>query len=138
MTKASITYRTGNDLDLERVIELYQLSRLGERRPVHDRACMAQMMEQANLIVTAWEGELLVGIARTLTDFCYVAYLADLAVRESHQRSGIGKALIRRTQAELGSGAKIVLLAAPAAEGYYPRIGFTRHPQAWILDQGDS
>jgi ribosomal protein S18 acetylase RimI-like enzyme len=138
MTKREITYRTGNDLDLDAVIELYHASTLGERRPVHDRACMAQMMEHANLIVTAWEGKLLVGIARTLTDFCYVAYLADLAVRQSHQRSGIGKELVRRTQAELGAGAIIVLLAAPAAESYYPHIGLMHHPQAWILRPGDS
>jgi GNAT superfamily N-acetyltransferase len=133
MTDTEITYRTGNDLDLDAVIDLYHASTLGERRPVGDRACMARMIEHANLVVTAWEGDLLVGIARSLTDFCYVAYLADLAVRQTHQRLGIGKELIRRTQAALGPGATIVLLAAPAAEQYYPHIGFSHHPQAWIL-----
>lgn len=34
----------------------------------------------ADITVTAWDGEMLVGIARTLTDFSYAAYLADLAV----------------------------------------------------------
>ncbi len=41
---------------------------------------MAEMLNRANLVLTAWDGERMVGIARTLTDFCYVAYLADLAV----------------------------------------------------------
>ena len=133
MTHPEITYRMGNDLDLDAVIDVYHTSTLGERRPVGDRACMAHMIEQANLVVTAWEGDRLVGIARSLTDFCYVAYLADLAVRQTHQRQGIGQELIRRTQAALGPGATIVLLAAPAAEQYYPHIGFTHHPQAWTL-----
>lgn len=35
---------------------------------------MADMIRHANLIVTAWEGDLLVGISRTLTDFIYVGY----------------------------------------------------------------
>ena len=128
-----IGYRTGNDLDLDAVIELYRASTLGERRPVDDRDRMAAMMRHANLIVTAWDGELLVGISRALSDFSFVTYLSDLAVRASHQKQGIGKELLRRTQALAGKHAKLLLLAAPAAEKYYPRIGFTRHPQAWML-----
>src|SRR5579859_7423831 len=127
-----IEYRVGNDLDLDAFIELYRASTLGERRPVDDRARMAAMLANANLVVTAWDGKLLVGISRSLTDFAYATYLSDLAVRLSHQRQGIGKELIRRTQ-QASAPASIVLLAAPAAEQYYPHIGFTHHPQAWIL-----
>lgn len=127
-----IEYRTGNDLNLDLVLELYRASTLAERRPVQDRERMRTMLENANLVVTAWEGELLVGIARSLSDFSYCTYLSDLAVRQSHQRQGIGRGLIRRTR-ELGRGATIILLAAPKAVDYYPRIGFTQHPQAWIL-----
>ncbi len=130
-----ITYKTGNDLDLDRVIELYRASTLGERRPVDERERMRAMLEHANLVITAWEGDLLVGISRSLTDFAYATYLSDLAVRLSHQRHGIGKELMRRTQAAAPQ-ATIILLAAPAAEPYYPHVGFTHHPQAWILRPG--
>ena len=131
-----ITYRTGYDLDLDAVIELYRASTLGERRPVEDRERMAGMLKNANLVVTAWDGEALVGISRALTDFVYVTYLSDLAVRVSHQRHGIGKELMRRTQA-VAPCAQIILLAAPAAEAYYPHVGFTHHPQAWVLKPGE-
>jgi len=127
-----ITYRTGNDLDLNAVIELYRASTLGERRPVGDRGRMRLMLANANLVVTAWEGALLVGIARSLSDFSYATYLADLAVRASHQKQGIGRELIRRTR-ELSGAATTILLSAPKAVDYYPRLGFTRHPQAWTL-----
>lgn len=133
-----IEYRTGkNGLDLDRVIELYEASTLGERRPVNDRARMAAMMEHANLVVTAWDGELLVGIARSFSDFAYVTYLSDLAVRASHQRCGIGRELIRITRREGGAQTYIVLLAAPKAVDYYPRIGFRGHDSAWILKAED-
>ena len=128
-----IRYKSGNDLDLDAFIELYRASTLGERRPVDDRERMASMLRHANLTVTAWDGDLLVGISRALSDFSFVTYLSDLAVRKSHQRKGVGKELIRRTQALEGRHAKLILLAAPAAEPYYPHIGFTHHPQAWIL-----
>lgn len=128
-----IDYRVGNNLNLDDVIELYRDSTLGERRPVDDRERMRAMLAHANLVITAWDGPLVVGISRSLTDFAYVTYLADLAVRQSYQRQGIGKELVRRTKEESGPQAKIVLLAAPKAVEYYPHIGFTHHPQAWIL-----
>jgi predicted N-acetyltransferase YhbS len=129
-----IRYQTGNDLNLDALIELYRASTLGERRPIDDRERMASMLRHANLVVTAWDGELLVGVSRALSDFSFVTYLSDLAVRKSHQKQGIGKELIRRTQALGGKHAKLLLLAAPAAEKYYPHVGFTHHPQAWMLD----
>ena len=131
-----ITYRLGNDLDLDAVIELYRASTLGERRPVDDRERMQLMLANANLVVSAWDGELLVGIARSLSDFSYATYLSDLAVRASYQQRGIGRELIRRTR-ERGGQATIILLSAPKAVGYYPRLGFTHHSQAWWLKAGE-
>jgi len=127
-----IEYRVGNDLDLDQVIELYRASTLGERRPVDERERMEKMLRNANLVITAWDGELLVGISRSLTDFAYATYLSDLAVRESYQRQGIGKELVRRTKDQSGQGA-VILLSAPKAVDYYPHIGFSHHPQAWVL-----
>jgi predicted N-acetyltransferase YhbS len=130
-----ISYRTGNDLDLDAVIELYVDSTLGERRPVSDRRRMQRMLEHANLVVTAFDGARMVGISRSLTDFVYATYLSDLAVRKSYQRTGIGRELVRLTR-EAAPRAMLILLAAPAAEKYYPHIGFEHHPQAWILRGG--
>jgi predicted N-acetyltransferase YhbS len=127
-----IAYRIGNDLDLDAVIELYRASTLGERRPVDDRERMRLMLGNANLVVTAWDGGTLVGIARSVSDFSYATYLSDLAVRLSHQKQGIGRELVRRTQ-ELGGQAAVILLSAPAAMKYYPRIGMKPHPSAWML-----
>jgi GNAT superfamily N-acetyltransferase len=134
---SEIEYRNGIDLNLDQVIELYNASTLGERRPVDDREIMSAMLHHANLIVTAWDEDLLVGIARTLSDFAYVGYLADLAVRASHQRQGIGTSLIQKTREQMGSRSMLVLLSAPKAVAYYPKIGFTRHESAWILRADD-
>lgn len=132
----SITYKVNVPLELEAAIQVYCTSTLGERRPVDDTERMRQMLANANLIVSAWEGEQLVGISRSVTDWVYCCYLSDLAVSSSHQRGGIGKQLIRETQAALGPDAKIILLAAPAAVDYYPHIGFEKHPSAWTLGAG--
>jgi predicted N-acetyltransferase YhbS len=131
-----IDYRIGNQLDLDQVIELYRASTLGERRPVNERDRMAAMLANANLVVTAWDGDLLVGISRSVTDFAFATYLSDLAVRLSHQRHGIGKELMRITQRESGPKTTVILLAAPKAVDYYPHVGFTQHNSAWILPAG--
>jgi predicted N-acetyltransferase YhbS len=126
-----IAYRTGNDLDLDEMIEVYVDSTLGARRPVADRSRMQRMLAEANLVITAWDGPRMVGVSRSLTDFVYATYLSDLAVRLSYQRQGIGRELVRLTQ-EAAPRAMLILLSAPAAEKYYPHIGFEHHPQAWI------
>ncbi len=129
-----IAYRVDDRPELEVVIELYRASTLGARRPIDDRPRFAAMIANANLIVTAWDGATLVGIARSLSDFAHCTYLADLAVRASHQRQGIGRELIRQTRAAHGPLAKLLLLSAPAASDYYPRVGFTRVENGWLLE----
>ncbi len=131
-----ITYRTGNDLDLDEVMDVYRACSLGPRRPLDDRERMREMLANADITITAWDGGLMVGIARSVSDFSFATYLSDLAVRESHQRLGIGKELIRRTQDE-GGRASVILLAAPAAVDYYPHIGFTQHNSCWMLRAGE-
>jgi predicted N-acetyltransferase YhbS len=132
-----IAYRLGNDLDLDAVIELYRASTLGERRPIDDRERLRAMLEHADIVVTAWDGSMMVGIARSISDFAYFTYLADLAVRVSHQQKGIGRELIRRTREAGGPKTNLLLLSAPAAVDYYPKLGFTRHESAWVLRPED-
>ncbi len=128
----SVDYRVGDRLDVDTAIDLYRASTLGERRPIHDREQIARMLAGANLLVSAWEGKELVGIARSLTDWAYATYLSDLAVRASHQRGGIGTELVARTR-DAAPRAAVILLAAPASVEYYPKIGFERHPAAFFL-----
>jgi predicted N-acetyltransferase YhbS len=128
----SITYRQGNDLSVDEFIELLRASSLGERRPIHDRGIMQSMLENANLTITAWDDQKLIGVARSLTDFSYIAYLSDLAVHLDYQRQGIGKELMQKTQQALKPSCSILLLAAPNANEYYAQLGYENHPRAWF------
>jgi GNAT superfamily N-acetyltransferase len=132
-----IDYSTDRLPTVEQVIALYAATTLGERRPIGEPDRVAAMLEHANLVIAAWDGDELVGLARSFSDFAYVTYVADLAVRESHQSQGIGKELLRRTQAAASPEAWLVLLAAPQAEGYYPHIGMENFTKAFVLRPGD-
>ena len=133
----TIQYASDRDITPEQFVELLRSCTLGDRRPVNDPKCIRAMLEHANLLCTAWDNHLLVGVARSVTDFAFCCYLSDLAVHEDYQRRGIGRELIRLTKSRLGETARIILLSAPAAEAYYPRIGFAAHHSAWVLQAKD-
>ena len=128
-----IRYEISVPISPEDFADLLRRSKLAERRPADDPQCLQAMLRHANLLCTAWDDQILVGVARSVTDFVYCCYLSDLAVDSSYQGKGIGRELVRLTQSRLGPRAKIILLAAPQAETYYPRIGFEAHKSAWIL-----
>lgn len=108
-------------------------STLGERRPVDDPARLEMMLRHANLIVTARHAGKLVGVSRALTDYGFCCYLSDLAVDAAYQRQGIGKRLIAETHRAAGEMTTLLLVAAPAAVDYYPKIGMIQRPECWTL-----
>lgn len=130
-----IEYKVNIPITVDQFIDLLRKSTLGERRPIEDRECMEGMVNNSNLMVTAWCGEELIGIARSMTDFHYACYLSDLAVHMKYQRSGIGKKLQIKTQEQLGPNCKLILISAPAANSYYEHIGFTNNQRCWVLDR---
>jgi len=134
----AITYSSDKAVSSEEFIDVLRRSTLAERRPIDDPKCIDAMLRHADLLCTAWDGAKLIGIARSVTDFEYCCYLSDLAVDVAYQKQGIGKKLIERTRLSLGPRTNLILLAAPKAEAYYPKVGFSPHHSAWILPAGRS
>ena len=128
----SFSYQVNPPISSVDFIEILRRSTLGARRPLHDLDAMEQMFRFGNSYIGAYDGDQLVGLARVMTDFVYTSYLSDLAVDEQYQHQGIGKQLIREVQKAIPK-AKIILLAAPAAEGYYPKIGMQAHSHCYTL-----
>jgi GNAT superfamily N-acetyltransferase len=134
----NVEYETGRPVSADQFEALLRASGLAERRPVDDHECLEGMVGNANLVVTAWDGDKLVGIARSMTDFHYAWYLSDLAVDQACQGRGIGTALQAITQAQLGPRCKLILIAAPAANAYYEHIGYVNNPRCWVLERNQS
>jgi len=86
-------------------------------------------------MVSAWDGENLVGIARSMTDFHYACYLSDLAVDRKYQGGGVGRKLQIITQEQLGPKCKLILVSPPAANAYYEHLGLTNNPRCWVLER---
>ena len=126
-----IDYRRDVPLRTEDIVRVFQAS--GIRRPIDDAARIGRMFAQSNLVLSAWEGERLVGVCRALTDFSYCCYLSDLAVDRACQHQGIGRELVERTRTLLGEKVSIILLSAPEALDFYPRLGFEPLTNGFIV-----
>jgi predicted N-acetyltransferase YhbS len=133
MPASEIIYTREFDLNPNEFIDVLKRSTLAERRPVDDPERIKLMCQNANLIVTARKDGLLVGVARSITDFVYCTYLSDLAVDASLQKQGIGVRLIRETKKQ-SIQAKLILLSAPAAINFYPKIGMQQHGHCFLVD----
>jgi GNAT superfamily N-acetyltransferase len=128
-----VTYQIEPNLDVDEFLGVLQRSTLADRRPVDEPETIRAMLRNADILATARVGgRLLVGVSRAISDFAYCTYLSDLAVDEAYQRQGIGRELIRRTHEAAGLGTTLVLLAAPVARGYYPRVGMQAHDSCWV------
>ena len=127
----NINYISNKKITSEAFIDILNRSTLGERRPVDDEKCIQGMLDHADILIVAMNDEKIVGVARAISDFNYACYLSDLAVDVGYKKMGIGKKLIDKVGEQLEEGCKIILLSAPDAADYYPKVGFTQHPSAW-------
>lgn len=126
-----IEYRLNHPLDAAEVARVFDAS--GINRPTADLPRIAKMFARADLVVSAWDGDCLIGVARALTDHAYCCYLSDLAVDAAYQNQGIGHELIQRIQDDIGENVTLVLLSAPGAMAYYPKVGFTLADNAFVI-----
>ena len=88
------------------------------------------MFDNSNLVATAWDNGTLVGISRSLTDFCYCCYLA---VKQEYKSKGIEKKLIELTKEKIGGQTMLLLLSAQTAMEYYPKVGFQKVDNGFVI-----
>ena len=126
-----IEYRENQLLDPAEIARVFEASRIS--RPTNDIPRIAQMFANADVVISAWDGARLIGVSRALTDYSYCCYLSDLAVDVAYQNLGIGRELIRRTQSIIGDEASLILMSAPGAMAYYPKVGFALAENAYVI-----
>jgi len=128
-----ITYRVNTKIEPHQLADVFKAS--GIRRPYEDYNRMKKMLDNANLLVTAWDGDKLIGVARALTDFSFCCYISDLCVIKEYQHKDIGHELVSQVQNFVGEECSLILLSPSEAVDYFPRIGFTKADNAFIIQR---
>ncbi len=126
-----ITYKVNTGLDVRAVAEVFQSS--GINRPVEDLSRIRRMLNNANLLVSAWHDQTLVGLVRALSDFSYCCYISDIAVSRQYQRKGIGTGMVRVLRDQLSEEVMVLLIATEDAMNYYKHLCFEKHERAWYV-----
>ena len=126
-----IVYKTDVLPTAAQIIDLYE--KAGLPRPTNDPERMQKMYKNSNLVVTAWDNDKLIGACRSITDWVWCCYLADLAVDPAYQKTGMGKRLIELTKEKVGEQSMILLLSVPTAMTYYPKVGFEKEDRGFIM-----
>lgn len=127
----NILYKVEPALALPEALSLYQAS--GIQRPLAEPQRMAAMLQHANLLVTARQKGQLIGLARCLTDYSWVTYIADLLVDQRVQQQGVGRKLLAEVQHVVGPQSQYYLHSAATAMDYYPKVGFTLCQNAFVI-----
>ncbi len=123
-----ITYRTDIVPGMDAITALYRAAPLN--RPVDDTERMRRMYAGANLVLTAWHGERLVGIMRGWTDDARDGYICDLAIDPEYQKQGVGRELLERTRAT-NPQVQFILRASAIAADYYGYVGWQKIENGW-------
>ncbi|WP_409295661.1 GNAT family N-acetyltransferase [Peribacillus sp. SCS-26] len=123
-TVTRITYKVNETIKADELANVFKMS--GIKRPSDDLKRLQTMIDNSNVIITAWDHNQPVGVARAITDYSYSCYLSDLAVNKAYQNKGIGRELVRLVHEHIGEEVVLLLLASPIAMEYYPRIGFEK------------
>ncbi|CAG0936963.1 aralkylamine N-acetyltransferase [Thermoflexales bacterium] len=87
-------YRNDHEIDLDQLTTLF--NSVGWERRTVDRERLAQLVRGSLYVVSAWEGDRLVGFARAISDGASNAYISTVAVLPEYQKRGIGRELIQR------------------------------------------
>jgi N-acetylglutamate synthase-like GNAT family acetyltransferase len=133
ITTMYIIYKGNITPTTEQVITLY--NNAGLPRPTNDAERIKRMYDNSNIIITAWDGDIQIGVSRCITDWCWCCYLADLDVQPVYQKEGIGKKLIELTKTKAGEQCMILLFSVSDAFAYYPKVGFTKEDRAFAIDR---
>ncbi len=128
-----IVYRQDRPITASEFKSILDRSGLAARRPADDVARLDKMLAAYTFVETAWQHDKLVGVSTVWTDWAFVAYLADLAVDRDYQKRGIGRRLVEKSKEVVGPQVTLVLLSAPDAAAYYPKIGMERFTDCFLI-----
>lgn len=92
---------------------------------------MGEAIERTPEMAAAWDGDRLVGTARSLTDGALQAYLATVVVHPRYQGLGVGERMMHALM-DGREGVRFGLAAAPGMDEWYRKLGFIPDPNAML------
>jgi ribosomal protein S18 acetylase RimI-like enzyme len=117
----AITYRTDKEVEPNKLEDLF----LSVNWPLgHQPEKLQRAFSCSDQVITAWDGEKLVGLVNTIADGSVTAFIPFLLVNPKYQKLGIGGELIEMILSSYESYERIVLLTEKDTVDFYKKCGF--------------
>jgi ribosomal protein S18 acetylase RimI-like enzyme len=117
----AITYRTGKEVEPNSLGGLF----LSVDWPLgYQPDKLQRAFSRSDKVITAWDGEKLVGLVNTIADGSVTAFIPYLLVNPEYQKQGIGGKLIRMIVSAYEGYERIVLLTEIDTVDFYKKCGF--------------
>jgi GNAT superfamily N-acetyltransferase len=131
-----IEIKETKEISKEKIIELYQANKWSsaEKPDLLYKALM-----NSDSLITAWDGDRLVGLGNAISDGYLVVYYPHLLVHPDYQGKGIGRIIVDRFQKKYGNFHQQMLTADGKAIDFYRKCGFEKagSTQSMWIYQGD-
>ncbi|MEM6867154.1 MAG: GNAT family N-acetyltransferase [Cyanobacteria bacterium P01_C01_bin.121] len=132
-----ITFSEQQDIAIEQVLPIYESNGWSSaQRP----QVLHQALLNSHALVSAWDGERLVGIGNAISDGFLVVYYPHLLIHPDYQGQGIDKRIMERLKHRYEGMHMHMLVADSDAISFYEKCGFTRAGQTepmWIYAGDD-
>jgi len=131
-----IEIKETKEINKEKIITLYKANKWSsaEKPDLLYKALM-----NSDSLITAWDGNRLVGLGNAISDGYLVVYYPHLLVHPDYQGKGIGRMIVDRFQKKYGNFHQQTLTADGKAIDFYRKCGFKKagSTQSMWIYQGD-
>jgi GNAT superfamily N-acetyltransferase len=132
-----ITYSEARDLPSEKVLALYKANQWSA---ADKPELLLKALHNSHGLVSAWDGEVLIGLGNAITDGYLVVYYPHLLVLPAYQRKGVGRGIMQRIMSLYEGFHMHILVADGQAIDFYQKVGFERAGKSepmWIYAGND-
>ena len=133
---SEILYSETRALPPEQILALYQsIGWSSADKP----ELLQHSLKNSHRLVSAWDGEHLIGLGNSISDDVLVVYYPHLLVLPDYQGRGIGQEIMRRLMSHYEGFHQQVTLADERAFSFFQNLGFTRagQPQPMWIYSGE-
>ena len=128
--KPVITFAQKKHLDLAKLVRLYQQAPWAKGRTLEDAR---EMLRHTDVVVTAWDNDLLIGVGRVLTDYVYRATIWDVIVDTAYQGQGVGTDIIQRILTHPRLKKVELFWLCTRMPGFYEKLGISSKEQTGMV-----
>jgi GNAT superfamily N-acetyltransferase len=140
-----ITFSEQRDIAIEQILPLYESNGWSSARKPE---ALHQALLNSHALVSAWDGDVLVGIGNAISDGFLVVYYPHLLVKPEYQGQGIGQQIMEILKQRyegmhmqmLVADGEAIGFAVAARVAFYQKCGFIRAGKTqpmWIYEGED-